>query len=415
MPTRSFSKRSFLLINRRLWWAIFLLLALTATRLAAQEPPEEAETRAQMAIAEKLLDKTPDRGAVLYFLATSQALQQQLYEATETLKQCMALKEGFDPQGEPTFAALRDSENFKKLVEQVHKDFPAVTQAELAFTTTEKDLVPEGLAYDPARDVFYLSSMHRKKIVQISAEGKVTDFVPSDRYNLLPVLGIRVSSIDGTVWSNSWVDNGKTELLHFDNSGVLLGRYSPPDDGKHGFNDLVVLPDGNVVLTDTAAHKVYRFDTKSSVFTNVKLSRALLMPNGIALANSGRVVYVADQLGVIRLDLSSGHSAEVDPGLHSTVAGADGLYWHNGRLIAVQNGIGTPRRAVFQLAADGLHVTKTTVLEYRSRFVVLPTTGAFKGDDFYFIENSQLDNLNGDRVLDVTKLEPVRIAKLHIP
>ncbi len=64
--------------------------------------------------------------------------------------------------------------------------------------------------------------MHRKKIVQISADGKVTDFVPGDRYNLLPVLGIRVSPVDGTVWSNSWADNGNTELLHFDNSGVLL-------------------------------------------------------------------------------------------------------------------------------------------------------------------------------------------------
>jgi DNA-binding beta-propeller fold protein YncE len=393
----------------------FLLLISLTTRLVAQEPPEEAETRAQMAIAEKLLDKTPDHGAVLFFLATSQAQLQQLYEATETLKQCIALKEGFDPQGEPTFAALRDSENFKKLIEQIHKDFPAVTQAEPAFTTTEKDLVPEGLAFDPTRDVFYLSSMHRKKIVQISADGKVTDFVPSDRYNLLPVLGIRVSPIDGTLWSNSWVENGKTELLHFDKAGVLLGRYPPPDDRKHGFNDLVVLFDGNVLLTDTTAHKVYRFDTKANAFTELKLSRALLMPNGIALADSGLVVYVADQLGVIRLDLSSGQSAEVAPGPHSTLAGADGLYWHNGRLVAVQNGIGTPRIAVFQLAADGLHVTKTTVMEYRSRFTVLPTTGAFKGDDFYFIENSQLDNLNGDRVLDATKLEPVRIAKLHIP
>jgi sugar lactone lactonase YvrE len=394
---------------------IALFFTALTLRAVAQEPPEEAETRAQMAIAEKLLDKTPDRGAVLYFLATSQAQLQQLYEATETLKKCIALKEGFDPQGEPTFAALHDSETFKKLVEQVHKDFPAVTQSELAFTTTEKDLVPEGLAYDPDRDVFYLSSMHRKKIMQISTDGKVTDFVPGDRYNLLPVLGIRVSSLDGSLWSNSWVDNGKTELLHFDKTGVLLGRYPPPDDAKHGFNDLVVLPGGNVLLTDTVAHKVYRFDTKTNRFTNVKLSRALLMPNGITLAQDPDIVYVADQLGVIRLDLSTGQSAEVDPGLHSTLAGADGLYWHNDRLIAVQNGIGTPRIAAFQLSSNGLHVTKTTVLEYRSRFTVLPTTGAIKGDDFYFIENSQLDNLNGDRVLDVTKLEPVRIAKVRIP
>jgi hypothetical protein len=113
--------------------------------------------------------------------------------------------------------------------------------------------------------------------------------------------------------------------------------------------------------------------------------------------------------------LNSGQSSEVDPGPKSTLAGADGLYWHNDRLIAVQNGIGTPRIAAFQLSDDGTHVTKTTILEYRTRYSVLPTTGALNGDDFYFIENSQLGNLNGDRILDVTKLEPVRIAKVRIP
>jgi hypothetical protein len=37
------------------------------------------------------------------------------------------------------------------------------------------------------------------------------------------------------------------------------------------------------------------------------------------------------------------------------------------------------------------------------------------GDEFYFIVNSQFANLNGDRILDVTKLEPARIGKLHLP
>jgi len=94
------------------------------------------------------------------------------------------------------------------------------------------------------------------------------------------------------------------------------------------------------------------------------------------------------------------------------VAGIDGLYWHKGSLIGVQNGIGTPRVAVFRLSADGLHVAKTTVL---ANNLTTPTTGAVKGDDFYFIVNSQADNLNGTHILDVTTLQPVRIAVAHLP
>ena len=394
---------------------LVILAGLPATPVPAQEPGDDPEIHAQISMAEKLLGKTPDRGAVLYFLAAGHAQLQEPSEAMNNLKQCIALKEGFDPSGEPAFAGLKEGKDFQQLVEQVRKDFPPVSLAKLAYTITEKDLVPEGLAWDPSQDALLLSSLHRKKIVKIPRQGKITDFVPADRDNLLPVLGIRIDPTDGTIWSNSWVDRGKTELLHFDKSGALIGRYSLPGDTKHGFNDLVVLPDGDVFLTDTAAHQVFRFNSKTHDFSDVKLCRDLLMPNGIAMTGDGTMIFVADQLGVLQLRVKSGECTEVDPGPHNTLAGADGLYLQRGKLIAIQNGIGTPRIAVFQLSQDGSQVTKTTILEYRSSFTALPTTGAIDGDDFYFIENSQLGNLNGDKILDVTKLEPVRIGKLRIP
>jgi hypothetical protein len=55
------------------------------------------------------------------------------------------------------------------------------------------------------------------------------------------------------------------------------------------------------------------------------------------------------------------------------------------------------------------------VLENRTQFTVRPTTGAIHGNDFYFIANSQIDKLNGDKVMDVTKLAPVRIAVVRLP
>jgi hypothetical protein len=39
----------------------------------------------------------------------------------------------------------------------------------------------------------------------------------------------------------------------------------------------------------------------------------------------------------------------------------------------------------------------------------LPTTGAIHESDF-FIANSQIDNLNNDKVMDVTRLEAVRVG-----
>jgi len=382
---------------------------------APAEPTDAQEIREQIAAVQKLQPTLPDRGAALYFLAAAKQHLRETREALAFLKECVALQEGFDPSGEPAFLELRGSKEFTTLTDSVRRDFPVIAKAHEAFRTMEKDLVPEGLAYDARRNVFYLSSLNRRKIVEIGRDGNVSDFVPTDRFGLLPVLGIRLNPNDGTVWADSFTDSGQTELLHFDAAGKLLGRFKPEDSAKHGFNDLVIRKNGEVITTDSPANKVFRFDPAAKTFKALPVHRTLFYPNGITLSEDDRRLYVADSLGVVTVDLASGESQDVDPGPKSTLAGIDGLYWHNGSLIGIQNGIGSPRIAAFHLSSDGLRVTRTTVLENRSNFCVLPTTGAIRGSDFYFIANSQIDNMNNDKVMDVTRLEVIRIGVLRLP
>ncbi len=382
---------------------------------APAEPADAKEIRDQIAAVEKLQKTLPDRGATLYFLAAAKEHLRETREALTLLKECLALQEGFDPSGDPAFAELKGSKEFTTLIEGVHRDFPVTSQAHEAFRTTEKDLVPEGLAYDAERNVFYLSSLNRRKIVKIGRDGTATDFVAADQFGLLPVLGIRLSPNDNTVWADSFTDSGQTELLHFDASGKLLGRFKPEGSAKHGFNDLVIRKNGEVITTDSLDNKVFRFDPTARAFVALPVHRPLFYPNGIALSGDEQTLYVADTLGVVSIDLRSGQSHDVDPGPRSTLAGADGLYWHDGSLIAIQNGIGSPRVAAFHLSNDGLRVTRTTVLENRTNFCVLPTTGAIRGSDFFFIANSQIDNMNNDKVMDVTRLEVIRVGVLKLP
>jgi len=382
---------------------------------APAEPDDAAEVREQIEVVEKLKTVVPDRGAVLYFLSTAKQHLGETLEAFRLLKECMALREGFDPSGSPSFLGSKGGKEFDELVARVRQDFPAVAQARLAFVTEEKDLIPEGLAYDARQNLFYLGSLHRKKIVKIDREGRVSDFVPGDRYGLLPVLGIRLDPRDGTVWAATFEDAGRTELVHFDSAGNLQGRFSPNDGRKHGFNDLVVRKSGEVIMTDSLGNQVFRFDPPSGAFRSVPVYRTLLYPNGIALGEDDRSLYVADGVGIVKIDLDDNSSRDLDPGPHHTIAGADGLYWHNGSLIAVQNGMGSPRIALFKLSLDGNRVSRVTVLENRTQFTALPTTGAIRGNDFYFIANSQIDNLNGDKIMDVTKLAAVRLAVLRLP
>lgn len=379
------------------------------------EPDDAQEVRQQIAAVQNLQGKLPDRGSALYFLAVAKEHLRDSVEALALLKECLALQEGFDPSGEPTFGEFRGTKEFTTMIDKVHRDFPVVAQAHEAFRTIARDLVPEGLAYDAKRNVFYMSSLNRRKILHFALDGVASDFVPPEKYELLPVLGIRLSSTDDTVWADSFSDGGHSELLHFDSSGKLLGRFKPVDSAKHGFNDLVVRRNGEVLTTDSLANGVLRFEPASQKFFPVTVHRPLFYPNGIALAADDHTLYVADSLGVIQVDLSNGDSRDLDPGARSTLAGIDGLYWYNGALIGIQNGIGSPRVAAFRLSNDGLRVTHTAVLENRSNFTVLPTTGAIRGSEFYFIANSQIDNMSNDRVMDVTKLQVIRIGVVRLP
>jgi hypothetical protein len=385
------------------------------TRGAPAETTDAPEIRDQIQYVEGLLPKFPDRGAALYFLAVARQHLGQTLPALQNLKECLELQEGFDPSGSAEFASLRGTHDFDALVEKVHTRFPAVSQSRVAVLAEARDLVPEGLAWDERRQVFYLSSLNLRRIVQITPESRSSDFAPSNGSHFFPILGIRVDPKDDTVWAASFEESGKAELLHFDESGALLGRFSPHDSARHGFNDLIVRANREVILTDSLANSVFRFDPLKQVFSPLVLHRRLIYPNGIALAPDDYTLFVADALGVICIDLDSLSSRDVDPGRHSTLAGIDGLYWHDGSLVAVQNGIGSPRVAAFRLSKDGLRVTRTTVLESRTPLTELPTTGAIRGSDFYFITNSQIDNLLNGKVRDVTLLAPIRIAVVSLP
>jgi DNA-binding beta-propeller fold protein YncE len=399
------------------WQRALLLVILPMSSPAQQNPPpppaDAAAVRAEIQRVESARAEIPDRGAVLFLLAKRYTHLGEPQKAISLLKECVALDEGFDPDNYPPLESLRALPEFRALVAQVHLLHPPVHRSRVAFDVPEADLIPEGLAYDPAARVFYLGSMHRRKIVRITEAGEVSDFVKPELYGLMPVGGVHVDPADRSVWAAS--DPGearRSELLHFDSQGKLLERYPAPGPGPHDLNDLVLRGATEIFVTDTDGHKVYRFDRKSHAFTALAFPRPLFYPNGITVSAEESLLYVADLMGVLQVDLPNNQVREVHPGKGNTLAGIDGLYWYKNSLLAAQYGTGAFRIARFQLSPDGTRVTRSEVLEYRTPVLSFPTTGAIAGNQFYFIANTGIDNWDGekDQILDPAKLEPVHIA-----
>lgn len=364
---------------------------------------------------EELLPRLADRGAALFLLAHDYARLGEQAKALNLLKQCVALDEGFDPAGDKAFASLQSNPEFRHLVERARRIYPPVHHAHVAFTVAQNDLFPEGLAVDVSKRLFYMGSEYHNKIVRISESGNVTDFVKEGKYDLMPVGGVHVDPIDHSVWCAT--DPGKknrSEIVHFDAQGKLLERYTPSTVGPHVLNDLVLRGQNEIYVTDTEGNHVFRFDRESHRFTELNLGRPVFGPNGITLSDDGQVLYIGDNLGVIRLDLRTNEAQDLKPAAHDTMAGVDGLYWYQGGLVGVEYGTGAYRVMRWKLSQDGREARSGETLERGTAMVRDPTTGAILDGKFYFMANTGIENLDGGRIADPAKLEPLHIAVLPL-
>jgi hypothetical protein len=383
---------------------------------SAAVPSSVAERlKREVKTLESILPRAVDRGAVLFLLAHDYARLGEQAKALDLLKQCVALDDGFDPAGDKAFAPLQRDPEFQNLIERVHQKTPPVHRAQVAFTIAQLDLFPEGLAVDPATRLFYMGSEYHNKIVRISPAGEVTDFVKEGVYDLMPVGGVHVDPADHSVWCAT--DPGKknrSEIAHFDAQGKLLERYQPTTAGPLNLNDLVLRGKNEIYVTDTEGNRVFRFDRTSHRFAELNLGRPVFEPNGITVSENGDVLYVADDLGVIRMDLRTNHAEDVKPAAHDTMAGVDGLYWYHGGLVGIEYGTAAYRVMRWKLSPDGREVTSTEVLERGTDMVRDPTTGAILDGKLYFMANTGIENLDNGKIADPAKLEPLRIAVLPL-
>jgi hypothetical protein len=207
------------------------LFALSFGFAVPSAPPptssDRARIHAEITRIEEAMPKSSDRGAGLFLLATEYVRLGDWAKAISLLKKCISLDEGFDPSGSIILSPLRSSPEFEELIAEVRARRAPVQRAQVAFTFPADDLFPEGLAVDADRHIFYMGSMHRKKLVMRAENGQISDFVKPGVYNLLGLGGMKVDPGDHSLWAAS--DNDQdSELLHFDMHGKLLELFSPP-------------------------------------------------------------------------------------------------------------------------------------------------------------------------------------------
>lgn len=419
-----------------------VVLCLLALASFAQQPKQDKSTREiwtfdrqQLRQAYEKKDSTAYRDALLQYhtdfpgssrairdLGTAEALLGNDEMALKWLRQYMDRGLILDLH-KPELATLKGKGKLDEIEKQLQENSRAVSKSRAVFRLNSPDLVAEDIAYDSVSRQFFISSMRERKIIRCDLAGKCTDFVT--RRSTMPlggVLAVRADSTRNLLWATTAnmqpeidhqkTDEGKSALLKFDlKSGKLVKRYEPQDGAQHALGDMVLARNGDAFVSDGLSGDVFAVLHDQDKLELLVPSGSFLSPQTPALSEDEKTLFVPDySAGVATIDLSTRAVHWMDTS--SALDGTDGLYFKDGWLIAVQNGVEPERVARFHLNSKR-KVDRWEVLEASWLGLGDPTHGVIVGNDLYFIANSGWDRVQDDGTMKPGEAAEIRKVSLH--
>lgn len=389
-------------------WSCCLLLA-TACAIGcthAEKNPQDRYTELDALIA-----RAPGHVGALHHAARTAADAGDGDRAVAYLRALVAT--GFDDALEPAdFVQLADREDYRDIAHQLDKNAPVLGSATLLVETDCLDVLPEGTAYDPTRGNLLISSGHRRSVIAVAGDGRCSELVPSGDGGLLAVLGMDVDSAHDALWVVSAAAPfmrdaasarpGDTLLSRIDlANGRVVASHAPPTPGM--LNDLDLLDDGRIAVTDSIAGTVYLFDPAAPSPALVPLLPPASFdgPNGI-VALSGNRLLVTDfhALWLLEPD-GTGRMRKrrlaAPEGRY--MGGMDGMARDGDHIVAIQNLVGLGRVWRFRVDFGGARIADLQLLLRQHPDLRNPTTGVVVDRRFLFVADPNLQTYSNDKVL----------------
>jgi Repeat of unknown function (DUF6923) len=373
---------------------LFLAVVTAASVVCAQSTPEDASVaaRASLERIQALRKERPGDGVLVFYQALMHVTLGERDAAFELLRSLKGRKLGLIPVRDAGFDSVWDDPEFQKISKALADDEPQTFASPVAFRLKDPKLIPEGIAYDAKGMRFFIGSIAQHKIVAAHAQ-ELSDF-SNAADKLDAILGLAVDTTRKylyAVTTNGFEESAKKErrnaVVRYDlKDGRPMDRFVAPDAMQ--LNDLAIATDGTLYVTDSQTGSLFRKKPEEKTLTKFGATGALRGANGIALAPDG-ALYVTLSTGIARVDTTSGEPTRLPQPDTVVTGGIDGLYWHGGDLIGIQNSTNPGRVIRIALTNKGMQIAGVTVLQshHHPEFDE-PTTGAIAQGALYVIANS---------------------------
>ncbi len=367
--------------------------------------------------------------SAIWSLAQIAARQGNAEEAIRRLEEYAAMGLARSVARDTTFASLQADPRLSTVAARLIANADPRATATMAAGLDDAGLLAEDIAYDATARTYYVSSIHRRKVVTVDASGVVRDFVPAAQGGIWGVHALALDAAHRVLWGSmaaiptmegyAEADSGRTALVCWDlRTGKELARVELARDGApHVLGDITLAPNGSLYATDSRGGGLYRLRRGATTLETLAPSGTFGSPQLPVLMEKGRVLWLADYpRGIVSYDLRTRTIATVPKPRTLGASGIDGLYAAGEGLIAIQNGTRPIRVLSLTLDPAGRSITGWSVLEQDSPSLGEPNHGVVVGESFYFIGNSGWDRVNGAEQLETPEgaIAPV-ILRLPLP
>jgi sugar lactone lactonase YvrE len=413
--------------------------ALTRQQIKAARDPGSLVKLSQVYVAqadserftwtlERLVELLPNSGNLKLQLAMAYAGGGDKTKAYDTLVRLLNLGYSYPIEADPRFQDIKGNRVWDYIVTNNNNNAKQFGEGKVAFELPKGDRLIESLAWDPKRKEFLAGSVREGKVYLVDSSGKLGDFIAADADNgLWAVYALAVDAARDKLYV---ISNGVPHFKDFKadmlgnaglfefalSTGKLVHKYILPQDQRsHILSSIAVGDNGRVFVADGVNDQIYRLD--GGALKLLTENPALTGIRGMAVSGDGKTLYFSDvSLGIFGMDLAKLAPFELAHNPDKlTLGGIDALYWYDGTLAVIQNGMSPQRVMRLKLAPDGRSVANAMPLDVAQPAFTSLATGTVSGDGLYSIANSQKGLYDSYGVLtEANKLEPLKIFRSNL-
>jgi hypothetical protein len=318
-----------------------------AINAAARAAREKGDHAALVANVRKLAAFTPGHPAIQAALARGLAQDGDRAGAVAQLNRMADLGFSFKAADDPAFQGVKDDPGFVAAAQRLAENGKGSGRGKIMKLRLTGG--SEGVAWSERSKSFLMGSSGSIYAYKLDGDGAAK---PLAKAAGPQILGIRPdpASESFLVCVNEPDGSNSAVVRHRESDGEIIETYKLPTQNAL-CNDIALLKNGSFAVTDSNNGVFHPVDGK---LEPLALTTPVYVPNGIASDLDKNHVYVAHAGGVVVHDLATGKSRELAADKETLIGGIDGMVWHKGSLIGVQNLANAPMDTrLLRITPDG--------------------------------------------------------------